>query len=264
MRTFALFLLLASTTMPAVAQRGDDDDRRTARASRAEASDDRPQRAQRIERRESGERPQRQFQIERRQVEQQQSPSARGERLLRYQQRQVEQQQVQGDSPAGQRLERYRQRQLEAGQQVQGGGGLVQRQSRIRTIPTTAPEIGQQGPVRQDVRIGTRHNRYDRNRWSSHWRNDHRYNWRRYRDRNRSIFRIGFYYDPFGYGYSRFGIGSYLYPNYYRSSYWISDPWQYRLPPAYGPYRWIRYHNDAVLIDTWTGEVVDVIYGFFW
>ena len=41
-------------------------------------------------------------------------------------------------------------------------------------------------------------------------------------------------------------------------------PWQYRLPPAYGPYRWVRYHNDAVLIDTYTGEVEDVIYGFFW
>ena len=55
-----------------------------------------------------------------------------------------------------------------------------------------------------------------------------------------------------------------MYPSYYRSNYWISDPWQYRLPPAYGPYRWVRYHNDALLIDTWNGEVVDVIYGFFW
>ena len=32
---------------------------------------------------------------------------------------------------------------------------------------------------------------------------------------------------------SRWGIGSRLYPNYYRSSFWINDPWMYRLPQAY-------------------------------
>ena len=103
--------------------------------------------------------------------------------------------------------------------------------------------------------------RYDRNRdgrgWNQRWRNDSRYDWRRYRDRNRSAFRVGIYYDPFGWDYRRFGIGSYLWPNYYSSNYWINDPWQYRLPPAYGPYRWVRYHNDALLIDTFSGEVVD-------
>ena len=101
-------------------------------------------------------------------------------------------------------------------------------------------------------------------RWVRDWRNDNRYDWRRHRDRNRTTFRLGFYYDPFGYSYRRYGLGSYLYPNYYQSNFWINDPWQYRLPPAYGPYRWVRYYNDALLIDTWTGEVVDVIYGFFW
>jgi Ni/Co efflux regulator RcnB len=55
-----------------------------------------------------------------------------------------------------------------------------------------------------------------------------------------------------------------MWPSYFGSRYWISDPWRYRLPPAYGPYRWVRYHNDALLIDTWTGQVVDVIYHFFW
>jgi hypothetical protein len=45
---------------------------------------------------------------------------------------------------------------------------------------------------------------------------------------------------------------------------WLSDPWMYRLPPAYAGTRWIRYYNDALLVDTWTGEVFDVIYDFFW
>ena len=38
----------------------------------------------------------------------------------------------------------------------------------------------------------------------------------------------------------------------------------YRLPPAYGGTRWIRYYNDALLVDTYSGEVIDVIYDIFW
>lgn len=101
-------------------------------------------------------------------------------------------------------------------------------------------------------------------RWSSHWRSDRRYDWRRYRDHNRSIFRFGSYYDPYRYGYRRFSIGFNLWPSYYSSRYWLNDPWQYRLPPAYGPYRWVRYYDDALLVNIYTGEVVDVINSFFW
>lgn len=285
MRQCILFLLLAGSAIPAGAQDSGDDDRQARRAARAEQSDNGRQRAERSGRREVREQVPRQAQVERRQFEQQpndgpapavrervqqtrnetarqQGDLARGERIERFQQRQIERQ-AQGDESRSARAERFRQRQLEASQQLESGG-LVRRQSRIRTIPTTTPEVGQQGPVRPDVQVVARHDRTDRHRWTGQWRDDRRYDWRRHRHHHRSIFRIGFYYDPFGYGYSRFGIGSYLYPNYYRSSFWINDPWQYRLPPAYGPYRWVRYHNDAVLIDTWTGEVVDVIYSFFW
>jgi hypothetical protein len=103
-----------------------------------------------------------------------------------------------------------------------------------------------------------------RHRWSSSWRHDRRYDWRDWRHRNRSLFRLGFYYDPFGWDYRRYSIGWRLWPSYYRSSFWLNDPWQYRLPPAYGPYRWIRYHGDALLVNIYTGEVVDVVYDFFW
>jgi hypothetical protein len=35
---------------------------------------------------------------------------------------------------------------------------------------------------------------------------------------------------------------------------------------CYAPrgFRWIRYWDDAVLVDTWTGEVIDVLHNFFW
>jgi hypothetical protein len=110
----------------------------------------------------------------------------------------------------------------------------------------------------------TARHRDDGRRWSGSWRNDRRYDWNRYRDRHRSIFRLGFYFDPYGSSYRRHSIGWSMWPNYYQSNYWLDDPWMYRLPPAYGPYRWVRYWDDALLVNIYTGEVVDVIHSFFW
>lgn len=114
------------------------------------------------------------------------------------------------------------------------------------------------------VRIARDDRDSPRNHWRGDWRSDHRYDWRRHRDRNRSIFHIGVYFDPFGWNYRRHNVGWRLWPDYYSSSYWIHDPWMYRLPAAYPGTRWIRYHDDALLVDTWSGEVIDVIYSFFW
>jgi hypothetical protein len=36
------------------------------------------------------------------------------------------------------------------------------------------------------------------------------------------------------------------------------------LPPAYGPYRWVRYYDDVLLVDIRSGYVVDMINNFFW
>jgi Ni/Co efflux regulator RcnB len=99
--------------------------------------------------------------------------------------------------------------------------------------------------------------------WNRDWRNDRRYDWRRYRDSHRSIFRIGVYYDPFNYGYQRFDIGYQLSPAYFGQQYWI-DPAMYQLPYPPPGTTWVRYWNDAVLVDMYTGEVVDVIRDFFW
>jgi Nickel/cobalt transporter regulator len=113
--------------------------------------------------------------------------------------------------------------------------------------------------------------RWDRNndnrvdRWSHNWRNDRRYDWRGHRDRYRSYYSPGRYYSPYrGRSYSRINIGFYLGSGYYGSRYWINDPWAYRLPAAYGPYRWVRYYDDVLLIDIRNGRVVDVINNFFW
>ena len=87
----------------------------------------------------------------------------------------------------------------------------------------------------------------------------------RYRYSNRNRFHIGPYYSPYrNYGYSRFSIGVFLDPFFYDQRYWIGDPWQYRLPPAEPGTEWVRYYNDVLLVDVYTGEVIDVIYDFFW
>lgn len=97
------------------------------------------------------------------------------------------------------------------------------------------------------------------------WRSNDRYDWRRYREAHRSTYRIGRYYAPYyGYSYRRIGIGFTLGSLFYGNRYWIDDPWSYRLPEVYGPYRWVRYYDDVLLVDIYTGEVVDVIYDFFW
>ncbi|MCY1671420.1 RcnB family protein [Novosphingobium sp. SL115] len=107
--------------------------------------------------------------------------------------------------------------------------------------------------------------RGDYRQWSNDWRRDQRYNWSGYRDSNRYHYRMPRYAAPYrGYNYSRFSIGIFLNSGFYGRNYWINDPWSYRLPAAYGPYRWVRYYDDVMLVDVYSGEVVDVIYDFFW
>lgn len=125
-------------------------------------------------------------------------------------------------------------------------------------IVSDAPREGTQPRLRDQARRSLRPD------WNGSWRRDGRYDWRNYRDRHRSTFRIGIYYDPFGWNYRPYQIGWRLWPSYYSSRYWINDPWQYRLPYAPAGTRWVRYWDDALLVDTWTGEVIDVIHDFFW
>jgi hypothetical protein len=102
-------------------------------------------------------------------------------------------------------------------------------------------------------------------RWSRDWHNDRHYDWHGYRYANRGVYRLSPYYAPYhGWGYRQLSVGFILQPLFYGSAYWIGDPYTYRLPPVYGPYRWVRYYNDALLVNIYTGEVVDVAYGIFW
>jgi hypothetical protein len=291
MRKIILTILFASSAaMPALAQdqggRYRDRDRDSSETSRSEEA--RPERAQRAERVERAEQPQR----ERPQVSERANWSDRGAER----QRAVEQQAAH-QVAVEQRGERRSWQQRRSDQPVveqrsqDNGDSDARRALRDRFVSTYGD--GRQGRrdattrdgvviqrdrdqrdgyQSRDGRVSDRRGRDDRTgtysrtntRWTTQWRNDRTYDWRRHRDSHRSIYRLGYYRDPYGSRYRRFSIGFSLFPSYYRSSYWLDDPWMYRLPPAYGPYRWVRYYGDALLVNIYTGQVVDVVYDFFW
>lgn len=125
-------------------------------------------------------------------------------------------------------------------------------------VVSDTPRPGTQPPLSAEAY------RHTPAQWSTSWRNSQRYDWQDYRRHHRSTFHLGFYYDPFGWGYQPYMVGWRMWPSYYGSQFWLDDPWEYRLPYAPMGTRWVRYWDDAVLVDTWSGQVVDVIYNFFW
>lgn len=264
MRTVVLFALLATTAAPALAAADEDGDRRSARIEA------RTERAERAERAVQADRAPR--------AEPRSAPSVNVER-------------PRGDAgrshdvsdrrlvvrPAGTATPVGRRGSHGGWSGENRGVAPVAVGTRGRTAPdsvrdwrrgdrtgTTRPGTIDERTALPSNRGSVGNDRTDHRRWRGDWRHDHRYDWRNHRHHHRSLFRLGVYFDPFGWGYNRFSIGSRLYPNYYQSSYWLNDPWQYRLPQAYGRYRWVRYYDDALLIDIYSGEVVDVIHQFFW
>lgn len=118
---------------------------------------------------------------------------------------------------------------------------------------------------RPDYRPGNNHRPggFDNNRgrrdWSS-WRNEHRRNWNRPSRR----FHGPTYHRPSGWYYRRWSFGDFLPSLFWSSQYWISNYAMYGLPVPPPGATWVRYGDDAVLIDRFTGEVIDVEYDFFY
>lgn len=146
------------------------------------------------------------------------------------------------------------------------GGGNVQRGPNWGPGASGQPRYqGQQRQVFDEHRGPDRGPGGNYRAWNNQWRGDNRYDWRGWRDTHRDAYRLGQYNAPYrGYSYRRLSAGFILDPLFYGNSYTIYNPGSYRLPEAYPPYRWVRYYNDAILVDTYTGQVVDTLYGFFW
>lgn len=76
-------------------------------------------------------------------------------------------------------------------------------------------------------------------------------------------YRIGPYRRPPGWTAHRWAYGETLPRAYWASQYVIADYWLFALevPPA--GYEWVRDGNDALLIDTGSGQILQVEYGAF-
>jgi hypothetical protein len=279
MRKLSLFLLLASSAFPALAApdnaRGDrrnGDSKSEQSETRSQRAESRAERAQQRQENRSERASVRQQSQGSDQAEPRRYGAQRSERAQPSDQgttasirERIEQRRGAASAPAGDAVRRMRTRDRDG--VGEGQSTWRQRERQVRTIPDVRPRVTQPSAAERRI-FADRHRRDYRDgkykRWTNNWRHDRRYDWNDYRKRNRSIFRLGFYYDPFGWNYRRWSTGSYLYPSYYGSNFWLNDPWQYRLPPAYGPYRWVRYWDDALLVNIYTGQVVDVINNFFW
>jgi Ni/Co efflux regulator RcnB len=286
MRKILLSVLAATTAAtsaaPALAQRATSDDRDTAREERSERAKARQERAQerRASRAEPVQRPER--------AQQRSAPAQQQSRALPVQR--IDRTARRVAVPQQNRVRPSAQDRRAANLNERGRPTLDQRsgvRQRVDRVRPTSPivqrerQISRDRAVRQAERprrvapppgarpdlqapppATTAHVRAPT--WNRDWRRDRRHDWRGYRDRNRTHFRIGIYYDPFGWNYRRYNVGWRLWPSYYSSHFWLSDPHMYQLPYAPWPYRWVRYYNDVLLVNTMSGQVVDVIHDFFW
>jgi len=126
------------------------------------------------------------------------------------------------------------------------------------------PDFNRPGPDRRDVRrpddrrdFGDR--RGDRGRRDfSNYRNYHQ----NFRASQR--FRAAPYRRPPGYFARRWSWGQTLPSFFWTRDYWLTDFYAYDLPPPpYGAI-WVRVGDDALLIDQYSGEIIEVDYGVFY
>jgi Ni/Co efflux regulator RcnB len=76
-------------------------------------------------------------------------------------------------------------------------------------------------------------------------------------------YHVGPYHPPHGWSERRWGYGQILPRAFWAPEYFLSDYWLFGLevPPA--GYEWVRNGADALLVDTNTGEILQVEYGVF-
>ena len=74
----------------------------------------------------------------------------------------------------------------------------------------------------------------------------------------------GTYHRPHGWYAHRWTFGEFLPTFFFARNYWISDYSEFDLPDPPEGCTWVRYGDDALLIDEDSGEVIQVVYGIFY
>jgi Ni/Co efflux regulator RcnB len=93
--------------------------------------------------------------------------------------------------------------------------------------------------------------RYDRRRYDPIWRSQQRY-------------RGWVYRPPSGFYARSWVFGDVVPRTWWGPDYRILDWWSYGLPIPPAGYEWVRVGDDALLIDMYSGRVVQVAYDLFW
>jgi Ni/Co efflux regulator RcnB len=77
-------------------------------------------------------------------------------------------------------------------------------------------------------------------------------------------FHAGPYRAPLGWSYRRWAFGERLPSAYFGSAFWITDFLAFDLFPPPDGFVWVRYGPDALLIDRYSGEIIQADYGVFY
>ena len=77
-------------------------------------------------------------------------------------------------------------------------------------------------------------------------------------------YRGGPWVPPTGFAPRRWGYGEVLPWTWWTPRYRIESWWSYGLPVPPVGFAWVRLGRDAVLVDLWTGRIVQVAYTLFW
>jgi Ni/Co efflux regulator RcnB len=81
---------------------------------------------------------------------------------------------------------------------------------------------------------------------------------------NHDRFRLGAYRRPPGFYVRAWGFGDILPRPWFARSYWLLDFLDYDLPYPPPGYTWVRVGPDALMIDEYSGRIVQVVRGIFW
>jgi Ni/Co efflux regulator RcnB len=80
----------------------------------------------------------------------------------------------------------------------------------------------------------------------------------------RDRFHAGYYRPPYGYYSRAWGFGDILPRGWYARNYWLDNFLDFGLPYPPPGYTWVRVGPDALMIDQFSGRIVQVVSGVFW
>lgn len=131
----------------------------------------------------------------------------------------------------------------------QTGGGMTGTEHHDRRSGSGFMGQSQQGGGGMMGRGGNRQN-FDRHAFQRNFHAERR-------------FHIGVYERPRGWYRHRWVFGEILPAFFWSQDYWISDYYDYGLDDPPPGYVWVRYGDDALLVEEDSGEILEVDYGLF-